>query len=55
MVRVLDRSHKAIKDYWRSSDILKGINISTAWEEVLEKSVKGMWGTNVSHNLHTTS
>jgi len=45
MVRVLDRSHKTIKDYWHSSDILKGINtINTAWEEVSVKCLKGVWG-----------
>jgi hypothetical protein len=43
MVRILDRSHKTSKDYWCSSDILKGIKINTAWEEVLEKCWNGDW------------
>jgi hypothetical protein len=43
MVRVLNRSHKTIKDYWCSSDILKGININTAWEEVSEKCWNSDW------------
>jgi hypothetical protein len=44
MVRVLNRSHKTIKDYWHSSNILKGININTAWEEVSVNCLKGVWG-----------
>jgi len=45
MVSVLVTSHKTIKGYWHSSDILKGINnISTGWEEVSEKCLKGVWG-----------
>jgi hypothetical protein len=44
MVRVLDRSHKTIKDYWGSSDILKGTNnINRAWEEVLVQCLNGVW------------
>jgi len=34
MVSVLDRLHETIMDYWCSFNILKGININTAWEEV---------------------
>ena len=42
-VRVLDMSHKTIKDYWGSSDILKGINnINIAWEVVSVKCLKGV-------------
>jgi hypothetical protein len=44
MVRVLDRSHKSIKDYWSSSDTLKGININTTWEEVTVNCLKGVMG-----------
>jgi hypothetical protein len=44
MVRVLDRSHKTIRDYRLSSDILKSINnINSVWEVVPEKCLKGMW------------
>jgi len=43
MVSVLDMSHKTIKGHGHSSDILKGINdISTAWEEVSVKCLKGV-------------
>jgi hypothetical protein len=42
-VRVLEKSHKTIKDYWRSNDILKGIKINTAWEKVSEKCWNGDW------------
>ena len=34
MVRVMDRSHETMMDYWRSFNILMDININTAWEEV---------------------
>jgi len=44
MVRVLDRSLKTVKDYWRSSDILKDIYIKTACKEVSVKCLKGVWG-----------
>ena len=54
MVRVLDRSHRTIKDYWRSSNILKVSNINTAWEEVSVKYVNVVWWK-VSHNLSTNS
>jgi len=44
MVRVLETSHKTIKDYWWSSDILKSINnINSVWEVMSEKYLKGMW------------
>jgi len=43
MVSILDI--KTIKGHWHSSSILKGINdISTAWEEVPVKCLKGVWG-----------
>ena len=44
VVRVLDRSQNTIKDYWRSSKVLKGINnINIAWEEVSVKCLNGDW------------
>jgi hypothetical protein len=52
MVIVLDRSHKTIKDYWRSSDTVKGININTAWEEMSVKCLKGVWGKHLSQFMH---
>ena len=39
----MDRSHKTIKDCWRSSGILKGINnINTAWKVASKKCLKGV-------------
>ena len=52
MVRILDRSHETIMDYWRSLDILKGININTAWEEVSVKCLKGVWGKRLPQFTH---
>jgi hypothetical protein len=53
LVRVLDRSHKAIKDYWHLSDILKGFNnINTAWEVVSVKCSKGVWGKLLPQFMH---
>jgi hypothetical protein len=50
MVRVLDRSHRTIKDYWHSSNILNSINnINTAWEEVSVKCLKGVWASFCEH------
>jgi len=47
MVSVLDMSHKTIKAYWHSSDILN--NISTTWVEVSVKCLKGLWGKICEH------
>ena len=52
MLRILDRSHETIMDYWRSLDILKGININTAWEEVSVKCLKGVWGKRLPQFTH---
>jgi len=52
MVRILDRSHKTIKDYWCLSNILKGININTAREVVSEKCLKGVWGKRFPQFMH---
>ena len=52
MVRVLDRSHKTIKDYWHSSNILKGININTAWEVVSKKCLKEVWHKCLPQFMH---
>ena len=55
MVIVLDRSQKTIKDYWCSSDILKGsIIINTACGEASVKCLNVVWW-NISHNLCTNS
>jgi len=43
MVRVLDRSQKTVEDYWHTSDILNSINITTAWEVMSKKCLKGVW------------
>jgi len=43
MVRGLDSSDKTVKDCWRTSDILKGINnINTALEEVSVNSLNAL-------------
>jgi hypothetical protein len=53
MVRVLERSHKIIKNYWHSSDILKGINnLNTAWEVVSVKCLKGVWHKRLPQFVH---
>ena len=52
MVRVLDRSHKTIKDYWHSPNILKGININTVGDEVSVKCLKGVWGKCLPQFMH---
>ena len=52
MVRILDRSHKTIKDYWCLSNTLKGIKINTAWEVISEKFLKGVWGKHLPQFMH---
>jgi len=53
VVRVLDRSQNTIKDYWRSSNVLKGINnINIAWEEVSVKCLNGDWRKYLSPFMH---
>ena len=53
MVRVLDRSHKTIQDYWHSSDSLKSINnINIASYVVSKKCLKGVWHKHLPQFMH---
>jgi len=37
---------------WRSSNVFKGINISTAWEEVSVKCLNGDWVKHLPPSMH---
>nr|XP_022902916.1 tigger transposable element-derived protein 1-like [Onthophagus taurus] len=45
MIKAIDtNSNQTVKDYWRSYDILKGLqNLKSAWNEVTKNCLNGVW------------
>ncbi|XP_018430489.1 PREDICTED: tigger transposable element-derived protein 1-like [Nanorana parkeri] len=56
MVKVLDRSGITMKDYWRSFNVLKGVNnINGAWEEVTANCLNRVWRKLLPESAHDLS